>query len=164
LKGKNEWDLCEKAIQIGVEQDDPTAFYYAATYYKKRNEDGSHKATSEWLYYMTKAAASLVPKAMYELGVYYAESGWKYIEDEPPEHLKPTPFDTYPGKHVADTPWERVRQLFSFSDTNSQARTAIRTRYPMAQRSRCIHLCARTSLPRQVVHAGDALGWRASAS
>jgi TPR repeat protein len=121
LKGKNEWDLCEKAIQIGVEQDDPTAFYYAATYYKKRNEDGSHKATSEWLYYMTKAAASLVPKAMYELGVYYAESGWKYIEDEPPEHLKPTPFDTYPGKHVADTPWERVRQLFSFSDTKSQA-------------------------------------------
>lgn len=117
LKGKNEWDLCEKAIQIGVEEDDPTAHYYAATYYKKRNEDGSHKATSEWLYYMTKAAASMVPKAMYELGVYYAESGWKYIEDEPPEHLKPTPFDTYPGKDVADTPWERVRQLFSFSDS-----------------------------------------------
>ena len=119
LKGKNEWDLCEKAIQIGVEQDDPTAFYYAATYYKKRNEDGSHKATSEWLYYMTKAAASLVPKAMYELGVYYAESGWKYIEDEPPEHVKPTPFDRYPAKHAADSPWERVRQLFSLSDTKS---------------------------------------------
>lgn len=121
LKGKNEWDLCEKAIQIGIEQDDPTAFYYAATYYKKRNEDGSHKATSEWLYYMTKAAASLVPKAMYELGVYYAESGWKYIEDEPPEHVKPTPFDTYPGKEVSDSVWERIRQLFSLSDTRSTA-------------------------------------------
>jgi len=122
-KGKNEWDLCEKAIQIGVEQDDPTAFYYAATYYKKRNEDGTHKATSEWLYYMTKAAASMVPKAMYELGVYYAESGWKYIEDEPPEHVKPTPFDTYPGKQVSDSPWKRIRQLFSLSDTKSTAQT-----------------------------------------
>lgn len=120
LKGKNEWDLCEKAIQIGVEEDDPTAHYYAATYYKKRNEDDSHKATSEWLYYMTKAAASMVPKAMYELGVYYAESGWKYIEDEPPEHLKPTPFDTYPGKDGADSLWERVRQLFSVSDSSEK--------------------------------------------
>ena len=121
LKGKNEWKQCEKAIQIGIEQDDPTAFYYAATYYKKRNEDGSHKATSEWLYYMSKAAASFVPKAMYELGVYYAESGWKYIEDEPPEHLKPTPFDTYPGKDVVDSPWQRVRQMFSLSDKKSSA-------------------------------------------
>jgi TPR repeat protein len=117
LKGKNEWEQCEKAIHIGMEQDDPTAFYYAATYYKQRNEDGTHKPTSEWLYYMTKAAASAVPKACYELGVYYAESGWKYIEDEPPEHLKPTPFDTYPGKHVFDSPWDRMRQLFALSDT-----------------------------------------------
>ncbi|TKA23498.1 hypothetical protein B0A54_17873 [Friedmanniomyces endolithicus] len=28
---------------------------------------------------------------------FYAESGWKYIEDEPPDHLKPTPFDSYPA-------------------------------------------------------------------
>ena len=116
LRGKDEWEQCEKAIHIGMEQDDPTAFYYAATYYKKRNEDGTHKPTSEWLYYMTKAAASGVPKACYELGVFYAESGWKYIEDEPPEHVKPTPFDTYPGEHVSDTPWDRVRRFFSLSD------------------------------------------------
>lgn len=115
-KGKNEWELCEKAIRIGVEQDDPTAFYYAATYNKQRHEDGTHLPTSQWLYYMTKAAASGVPKAAYELGVYYAESGWKYIEDEPPEHVKPTPFDSYPGKDVSDSPWDRVRHMFSPPD------------------------------------------------
>jgi hypothetical protein len=111
--GKNEWKECEKAIKIGLEQDDPTAFYYAATYYKQRNEDGSHMPTSEWLYRMTKAAASGVPKAAYELGVYYAESGWKYIEDEPPENLKPTAFDTHPGESVDDSAWGRVRQWLS---------------------------------------------------
>jgi len=113
-QGKNEWDLCEKAINIGVDEDDPTAFYYAATYNKKRHEDGSHMPTSEWLYYMSKAAASGVTKAAYELGVYYAESGWKYIEDEPPEHLKPTPFDTYPADSAASgSPWDLVKKLFS---------------------------------------------------
>lgn len=112
LRGKDEWEKCEKAIQIGVGQDDPQAFYYAATYYKQRYEDGSHMPTSDWLYYMTKAAASGVPKAAYELGVFYAESGWKYIEDEPPEHVKPTPFDRYPGKADSQSPWNLIRQIF----------------------------------------------------
>lgn len=113
-QGKNEWELCEKAIHIGMDQDDPTAFYYAATYNKKRNEDGSHMPTSEWLYYMTKAAASGVPKAAYELGIYYAESGWKYIEDEPADHLKPTPFDSYSAENAsAPSLWDTVRRLFA---------------------------------------------------
>lgn len=112
LHGKNEWDKCERAIQIGVGQDDPQAFYYAATYYKQRYPDGSHMPTGDWLYYMTKAAASGVPKAAYELGVFYAESGWKYIEDEPPEHVKPTPFDRYPGKGESESTWGRIREFF----------------------------------------------------
>ncbi|KAL1583151.1 hypothetical protein WHR41_07914 [Cladosporium halotolerans] len=115
LKGRDEWGLCEKAIQIGLEQEDPTAFYYAATYHKKRHEDGTHLPTSDWLYYMTKAAASGVPKAAYELGVYYAESGWKYIEDEPPDHVKPTPFDTYPGSGATTFEgfWGIISRLFA---------------------------------------------------
>ena len=113
LKGRKEWDLVDKAIQIGIKQDDPTAFYYAATYYKKRDESGQHVPTSEWLYYMTKAAASGVPKAAVELATFYHESGWKYIEDEPPDHVKPTPFDSYPATEGTIKPtWDRVRQFF----------------------------------------------------
>ncbi|MGG6498956.1 UNVERIFIED_CONTAM: hypothetical protein NY603_39110, partial [Bacteroidetes bacterium 56_B9] len=47
--------------------------------------------------YVTKAAASNHPIAAYELGKFYAESGWKYLEDEPPNHVKPTPFDSFPS-------------------------------------------------------------------
>jgi TPR repeat protein len=113
LKGKKEWHLVDKAIQIGVKQDDPTAFYYAATYYKKRDESGQHLPDSKWLYYMTKAAASGVPKAAVELATFYHESGWKYIEDEPPDHVKPTPFDSYPvTETTTKSTWDRVRQFF----------------------------------------------------
>jgi TPR repeat protein len=113
LKGKKEWHLVDKAIQIGIKQDDPTAFYYAATYYKKRDESGQHAPDSKWLYYMTKAAASGVPKAAVELATFYHESGWKYIEDEPPDHVKPTPFDTYPATETTTkSTWDRVRQFF----------------------------------------------------
>jgi TPR repeat protein len=113
LKGKKEWHLVDKAIQIGIKQDDPTAFYYAATYYKKRDESGQHVPDSKWLYYMTKAAASGVPKAAVELATFYHESGWKYIEDEPPDHVKPTPFDSYPATETTTkSTWNRVRQFF----------------------------------------------------
>lgn len=110
-KRDEERDLCKKAIEIGVEQDDPTAFYYAASFYKK-TEDGVHVPTSHWLYHMTKAAASGVPKAAHELGVYYAESGWKYIEDEPPAEMKPTPFDSYPAEGSSESMWDRVTKPF----------------------------------------------------
>ena len=113
LKGRKEWHLVEKAIDIGMKQDDPTAFYYAATYHKERDESGQHVPTNDWLYYMTKAAASGVPKAACELATFYHESGWKYIENEPPDHLKPTPFDTYPPAEVTTkSTWDRVRQVF----------------------------------------------------
>lgn len=107
-------ERCEQAIKIGVDQDDPTAFYYSATFYKKYHENGTHMPTSDWLYDMTKAAASGVPKAAYELAQFYTYAGWKYIEDEPPDHLKPTPFDTVPP----DTPnepgfWDHLRQFLN---------------------------------------------------
>ncbi|KXT12349.1 hypothetical protein AC579_577 [Pseudocercospora musae] len=97
-KGMDELAQCEWAMTIGCEQDDPTSHYYASTFVKRRDSQGSHVATSEWLYHVTKAASSGHPKAAYELAVFYAESGWKYIEDEPPDHVKPTPFDSYPAK------------------------------------------------------------------
>lgn len=110
-KRNEERDLCKKAIEIGIEQDDPTAFYYAASFYKK-TQDGVHVPTSHWLYHMTKAAASGVPKAAHELGVYYAESGWKYIEDEPPAEMKPTPFDSYPAERASESFWDRFTKPF----------------------------------------------------
>ncbi|KAF7188873.1 hypothetical protein HII31_09796 [Pseudocercospora fuligena] len=97
-KGMDEMAQCEWAMNIGCEQDDPTSHYYASTFVKRLDSQGSHVATSDWLYHVTKAASSGHPKAAFELAVFYAESGWKYIEDEPPDHIKPTPFDSYPAK------------------------------------------------------------------
>ncbi|EME84884.1 uncharacterized protein MYCFIDRAFT_195813 [Pseudocercospora fijiensis CIRAD86] len=97
IKGLDEMAQCEWAMNIGCEQDDPTSHYYASTFVKRLDSEGGHVGTSEWLYHVTKAASSGHPKAAYELAVFYAESGWKYIEDEPPDHVKPTPFDSYPS-------------------------------------------------------------------
>lgn len=97
-KGQDEWEKCRWAMEIGCQQDDPVSHYHASTYFKKVDEHGNHVVTSKWVYYITKAALSDHPKAAYELGEFYAESGWKYLEqDEPPDHIKPTPFDSYPG-------------------------------------------------------------------
>lgn len=59
-----------KAYLVGMALDDPTSFFYAAQldYYlagKQYNQD--------WVYNMTKAAASGHHQAAYELGVYYLE-------------------------------------------------------------------------------------------
>ncbi|OQO13572.1 hypothetical protein B0A48_01801 [Cryoendolithus antarcticus] len=94
-RGLKDVDLLERALKIGMEQDDPVAFYWAASYREQSYANGDLRPTSEWLYLMTKAAASGVPKAAHELGRYYWTSGWKYIEDEPPAHIKPTPFDSF---------------------------------------------------------------------
>lgn len=107
------WKEFQDVLDIGLEQDDPTMFYYAATYYKQYNERGEFTPTSKWLYCMTKAATSGIPKAAHELGVYYAESGWPYIEDEPPDRVKPTPFDRYPGLGRSESVWETLANLFS---------------------------------------------------
>ncbi|KAK3094283.1 hypothetical protein LTR53_019463, partial [Teratosphaeriaceae sp. CCFEE 6253] len=89
--------LAKEAMEVGCRMDDPTSHYHAAELFKEHNEDGSARYTSVWLYHMTKAAATGHPKAAHALAVFYSETVWKYIEDEPPDYLKPTPFDSYPG-------------------------------------------------------------------
>lgn len=102
-RGLDEMALCEAAMEIGCAQDDPVSHKFYADYVKRWDHSSSHDeepvhiGTSDWLYHITKAASSGVPQAAYELGVFYAESGWKYIEDEPPDHVKPTAFDSYPA-------------------------------------------------------------------
>lgn len=91
------------AMEIGCEQDDPTSHYHAAEFFKEFNADGSTKHTSSWLYHMTKAGASGHVKAAHALAEFYASTGWKYIEDEPPDHVKPTPFDSYPAPSTTNT-------------------------------------------------------------
>ena len=93
---RHEYEKARWAVDIGCQQDDPTSHYSAALLEKKWSDEGQHIVTSGWLYHITKAAASLHPKAAHELGIFYATSGWKYLEDEPPDHVKPTPFDSYP--------------------------------------------------------------------
>ncbi|KAK5133202.1 hypothetical protein LTR08_008037 [Meristemomyces frigidus] len=92
-----EIEKARKANQIGCEQDDPTSHYHAAEFFKEVNADGSMLHTSSWLYHMTKAGATGHVMAAYKLAEYYAYSGWKFIEDEPPDHVKPTAFDSYPA-------------------------------------------------------------------
>ncbi|KAM3416165.1 hypothetical protein BST61_g7773 [Cercospora zeina] len=96
LKGKNEMRQCYWAMEVGCKQDDPLSFYHASTFVKEYDADNNHMPTAEWLYMVTKAAASNHPVAAYELGRFYAESEWPYLEDEPPDHVKPTPFDRFP--------------------------------------------------------------------
>ncbi|KAF2206860.1 hypothetical protein CERZMDRAFT_88950 [Cercospora zeae-maydis SCOH1-5] len=100
-KGKKELKQCLWAMEVGCKQDDPLSFYHASTFVKTYGAKGLHTPTAEWLYMVTKAAASNHPLAAYELGEFYAQSGWvpgegKYLEDEPPNHVKPTPFDSFP--------------------------------------------------------------------
>ncbi|KAK3697260.1 hypothetical protein LTR37_017572 [Vermiconidia calcicola] len=106
------------AIDIGCEQDDPTSHYAAACSEKELDDNGQHIGTSTWLYHMTKAAASGYVKAMHELGVWYASSGWHYIEDEPPDHVKPTPFDRYPPDSKtteATSLWSKARSAMGLA-------------------------------------------------
>ncbi|KAK0361566.1 hypothetical protein LTR91_022553 [Friedmanniomyces endolithicus] len=70
--------------------DDLTSHYHAAEFFGETN-------ISSWLYHITKAAASGHPMAAHALATFYAETEWPYIDDEPPDHVKPTPFDTYPA-------------------------------------------------------------------
>lgn len=112
-KYKIYWDEVEQVLNIGLEQDDPTMYYYAATFHAYRDDQGEWHPTSMWLYCMTKAATSGIPIAAHELGKYYAHSGWRYIEDEPPDHVKPTPFDTFPEPGALVTTWTTLKSLFS---------------------------------------------------
>ncbi|GAB7364316.1 hypothetical protein MBLNU230_g4861t1 [Neophaeotheca triangularis] len=88
------WVEWHNAILVGTEQDDPTCFYLFAEHELGFVSPGIY--TSKWLHYVTKAAVSGITAAMHDLGVFYAKSRWPYVDDEPPDELKPTPFDRYP--------------------------------------------------------------------
>lgn len=99
-RGDKNWiterKLVEKYVNIGCEVDDPMSYFRRADFFKSRTEDGATVYTSAWLYDMTKAAASLHIQAAHHLAEFYSTSVWKYIDDEPPDYLKPTPFDSKP--------------------------------------------------------------------
>lgn len=100
------------AIEKGCEQDDPMSHFHAAEAAKRVTLYGDHEPTADWLYHMTKAATSGYQKAIHELAKFYAESGWKYLEDEPPDHVKPTPFDSYPPEGWVQSAKDSLGRLF----------------------------------------------------
>lgn len=92
---RREYENARWAIAIGCEQDDPNS-HYAASLFEKDPTLGTY--TSKWLYHITKAASTGHVRAMHALGLWYAETGWPYIDDEPPDRIKPTPFDRFPSE------------------------------------------------------------------
>ncbi|KAK4949361.1 hypothetical protein LTR10_011979 [Elasticomyces elasticus] len=122
-----ELDKAKAAMEIGCKMDDPTSHFHAAEWFGDVYPDGMTKYTSSWLFNMTKAAASVHPKAAYLLAKFYATSAWKYIDDEPPDHVKPTPFDSYPASPEAKS--ERpgflstVQNFFGFSADGNSSRS-----------------------------------------
>lgn len=92
-----ELERARAACELGCAQDDPTSHFHMAQLFRESHADGSPRYTSSWLYHITKAAASRHVIAAHTLAQWYADSAWKYIEDEPPDHIKPTPFDSYPA-------------------------------------------------------------------
>ncbi|TKA81279.1 hypothetical protein B0A55_02872 [Friedmanniomyces simplex] len=120
-----EYERARQAMETGCRMDDPESHYHAAHFFRETTDDGSTIYTSSWLYHMTKAAASGQPMAAHQLTMFYAESGWKYIEDEPPDHLKPTPFDSYPAPKGSDAGnsgfLPTLRRFLGYDDDNSSA-------------------------------------------
>ena len=103
------------AIDVGCEQDDPNSHFLAAQLQKD-----SSTVKSGWFHHITKAATSGHVRAMHELALWYAEFGWPFLEDEPPDDIKPTPFDRFPREMSRDTSpkqssWQRLQTTLGFS-------------------------------------------------
>nr|POE69086.1 hypothetical protein CFP56_72793 [Quercus suber] len=92
-----ERDLVKKYVDIGCELDDPLSYFRRADFFKS-TQHGTIVYTSSWVHDMTRAAASLYPPAAHHLAEFYRTSIWRYIDDEPPDHLQPTPFDLQPSR------------------------------------------------------------------
>jgi hypothetical protein len=90
-----ELHKAKEACEIGCKVDDPTSHYHMAEYFNNPGTEGPY--TSTWLYHLTKAAATGHIRACHRLANWYVESVWPYLDDEPPDTIKPTAFDTYPG-------------------------------------------------------------------
>ncbi|WPH02801.1 Hypothetical protein R9X50_00566900 [Acrodontium crateriforme] len=120
-KAADEHEKAYEVTKIGCELDDPTSHYIAAEYFREVDADGNKLYTSEWLYHITKAAASAHVVAQYRLAEYYTNTVWKYIDDEPPQSVKPTPFDSYPVVKSESTMWQNVRTFLGMkNDSNEQ--------------------------------------------
>lgn len=99
---RHEFKEAKEAIKTGCDIDDPFSHFFAALFARRTNKETDEpEITSAWLYHMTKAAASDHPKAAHALGNFYSRSVWPFIEDEPPDEIKPTHFDRYPPKKEA---------------------------------------------------------------
>jgi hypothetical protein len=105
LAGGTAQDLLayQKYINHGCKKDDPVSHWQAAEY-AKEYKDGHHVATSKWMYHCLKAAASGHLQAAYSLANFYRDNGWRYLEDDPPDEVKPTPFDHEPPETAPDIP------------------------------------------------------------
>ncbi|EGP88943.1 unnamed protein product [Zymoseptoria tritici ST99CH_3D1] len=120
---RGDFDLSKEAIKIGCEQDDPLSHYHRADFIAGANNinlegDNAHApVVSAWLYNITKAATSGIASAAHQLGLFYMKVGWKYISDEPPDRIKPTPFDSYPAPFAPATTFDRIRQFIGFQST-----------------------------------------------
>ena len=114
-QGRRDHTDARRVIDIGCEQDDPVSHYGAALFQKRYDRQRNYNGVrSGFLYYMTKAAASGYAKAMHELGVWYVSTAWPYISEEPPDEIKPTPFDRYPPdantrEEEETTLWQKTR-------------------------------------------------------
>lgn len=75
--------------------------------------------SARWLAYMSKAAASGVPQACHDLGRYYRLQEWPYLDEEPPDTIKPTPFDRYPAKKRSSL-LRRLYEAFGLPSTRAR--------------------------------------------
>ena len=113
--GRKDWVNAKWAIEIGCQQDDPNSHLQASLFEKESNA-----VRSGWFHHITKAATSGYVRAMHDLGLWYAQDGWPYLADEPPDDIKPTPFDRYPPTERRDpseepSPWQRLSMSLGLS-------------------------------------------------
>lgn len=110
---RSDLALCEDVIKVGCSQEDPEAHWLATGFYERNG--------TKWLYHLTKAAASGHLQAAFELANFYRDSGWRYIEADPPDHLKPTPFDHTPPKEQEKSALkDTILRFFGWGSTQSQ--------------------------------------------
>jgi hypothetical protein len=137
--GRKDWANAKWAIEIGCQQDDPNSHLQASLF-----EKDSDAVRSRWFHHISKAATSGYVRAMHDLGLWYARAGWPYLADEPPDDIKPTPFDKYPPtKHrdPSDGPsaWQRLSVSLGLSSSIAEkpaAQTFHSAAYPTTPKER----------------------------
>ncbi|KAI5254582.1 hypothetical protein E4T42_02303 [Aureobasidium subglaciale] len=104
-----------KVYMVGLERDDPMAYFNLARldYYMAGNQH-----TTDWLYNMTKAAASGHYKAAHELGEYYANSPCPPAKKEVPFLEKLRGFATFINQSNLNlNPKVQIHQHEQFANT-----------------------------------------------